>query len=216
MLISRIPRQPSVGECVPGAHAPGQFQAVGHDDERDPLGAIQLDEEVAEGAGRCVIQRAGGLVGQQQPGAVDQRAHDGGALRLAAGKQARTMVAPVGEPDALQQRLRPPGIRLPLRARPAGGEGRQQHILQHGALRQQMMLLEHESDQAVAQAGQRILGQQPQVPAVQHHRPRGRPVEAADDVEQRAFAASGRPDHRERFPGLHAQADAVQHAERGG
>ena len=65
---------------------------------------------------------------------------------------------------------------------------RDQDVLQHAALRQQVVILEHEPDVPVAERGQVRLRQGERVHAVERDRPAGRRVERAEDVEQRALA----------------------------
>ena len=62
----------------------------------------------------ALVEVAGGLVGQQHAGALDQRPGDSDALLLPAGQFGRQVPGAVGQPD-LGQRL--PGPLPPLRRR---------------------------------------------------------------------------------------------------
>ena len=55
---------------------------------------------------RLAVEIAGRLVGEQHFGLGDDRAGDGDALLLAAGKLGRRMVPPVGEADLVERRHR--------------------------------------------------------------------------------------------------------------
>ena len=68
------------------------------------------------------------------------------------------------------------------------------------ALRQQVVVLEDEADVPVAEVGQLALGQGERVLAVEADGAGGRPVEGAEDVQQRALAGAGRPHDRHAAP----------------
>jgi hypothetical protein len=77
--------------------------------------------------------RAGGFVGQQQGGAVDDRPGDGHPLLLAAGELVGFVVQPLAQPHLLQ------GCHGPLAPLPMGHpriHHRQHHVLQGGELGQ--------------------------------------------------------------------------------
>ena len=58
---------------------------------------VEIEEERADGFGGRPVEIAGRLVAQHQQRIADQSAGDRGALFLAAGELARTMVEPIGE-----------------------------------------------------------------------------------------------------------------------
>ena len=97
------------------------------------------------------IQRAGRLVRQDDLRIVDQRARDGDALLLSAGKLAGMMLVAAGQADRVQ-RLH--GALVRARAGDIGVEQRQFDVLQRAGARQQVELLKHESDLLVADLGQ--------------------------------------------------------------
>ena len=90
---------------------------------------------------------------------VDQGARDGDALHLAPGELVRAMVAPVGEPDLVQQ------FADPLLGPAPGKERGQGDILGDGQGRQQPEVLEDEADFLAAQPRPRALGQADACPA---------------------------------------------------
>jgi hypothetical protein len=67
------------------------------------VACVQPLNQVEDAAGGGLVQVAGGFVGQQQPGIVDQRAGQRHALLLAAGKFAGPMVAAISRPTSLSQ-----------------------------------------------------------------------------------------------------------------
>jgi hypothetical protein len=76
------------------------------------------------------------------------------------------------------------------------------------------MILEDEPDAAVAEGRQLARRQRERVLAGQRHRARRRPVERAQDVKQRALAASRRPHDRRGVAGVHGKRDVLEDAKR--
>ena len=69
-------------------------------------------------------------------------------------------------------------------------ERRDEHVLQHRALRQEAVILKHEADRSIAKGREPVRRELERVPAVERDRPgRGR-LERAQDVQQRALAAA--------------------------
>ena len=101
---------------------------------------------------RLAVEIAGRLVGEQHVGVGDDRAGDGDALLLAAGKLGRRMVPPVLEADLVERRHR----RLaPLRLVLAAIEQGQLDILERVGAGEQVEALEDEAE--IAAAEQRAL-----------------------------------------------------------
>jgi hypothetical protein len=102
------------------------------------------------------VERAGRLVGQHQLRIVDQRAGDGHALLLAAGKLRRMVVHALGQAD-LCEAFFCAGVALGKRGTAIQqGQG---DIVQGGGARQQVEMLEHETELAVAHLRQFIAGE---------------------------------------------------------
>ena len=120
----------------------------------------------------------------------------------------------MGEPrpkaDFLQQLFRAFG-RLFSEHRVLARERRDQDVFQDGALRQEMMRLENETDLAIAHRGQLDVVELVQLTAVEQHLPAVRAVERAHDVQQRALARTGRSDDRDRFAASDFQRDLAQY-----
>ena len=82
-------------------HALRQVQRVRDHDECHAFFPIQFDEQLPERGGGSLIQRARGLVSEQELRAIDEGADDSGTLAFAAGKLAGAMVQACSEADAL-------------------------------------------------------------------------------------------------------------------
>jgi hypothetical protein len=168
---------------------------------------VQLEQQRGDGLGRLRVEVSGRLVAQEQGGLADERPGDGGALALSAAELRRAMAEPVGESDALQQGA---GAILERGARLRVGQRRDQDVLQHRVLRQEMMVLEDESDRSIAEPGELRLRQRARVLTADPHRPGGRPVEGPDQVQERALAGAGGAGDGQRFTRGERQRDAVQ------
>ena len=79
------------------------------------------------------VEVAGGLVGEDDCGSVDQRARDGHALLLAAGELVRVVVEPLAEAHPLQRLARAPA-RAPAAGTPRV-EQRQLDVLERAGAR---------------------------------------------------------------------------------
>ena len=81
----------------------GEVAVVCHHEDGQFVVRNHLGEEREEFAGAGRIEVAGRLVGKQHARPVGERAGDGDALLFPARQFRRAMVAPLTEPDALQQ-----------------------------------------------------------------------------------------------------------------
>ena len=128
------------------------------------------------------IERAERLVEQNDVGVEQQRAQQGGALAHAAGQRVRIEIFEAGKPVAPQQRQR---ALARLAQRHALDLHAEDDVVEHGAPRQQQILLQHVADAA---DGAGCVG------AVDQHAAAGRFQKPGDDVEDRALAAARRAD----------------------
>src|SRR5690606_2973437 len=83
-------------------------------------------------------------------------------------------------------------------------------VLQRTGARQQVEALEDEAELPVADVGELVLAQSVDPLAVQDVRPRGRPVQAADDVHHRGLAGAGRAHDRDHLARLDEQVHTAQ------
>ena len=74
---------------------------------------------------------------------------------------------------------------------PTRDHGRKKDVFQHGALRQQVMVLEHEPDLLVSEAGELFLGQAEGVDASKQHRAGVGRLQGPEYMQQGALAAAG-------------------------
>ena len=176
------------------APARGGARIVGHHQDGLARLAVQRLEKVEHRIARLAVEVAGRLVAQQEQRIGDDGARDADPLFLAAGQFGRAVPGAVGKTDECQRRA---GAAQPLGGRQVGQQQRQLDIALGGQHRQQVVGLEDEADVARAPAGEIGVAQPVDRQALDLDAARGRPVEAADQVEERALARSGRPHQRD-------------------
>ena len=81
----------------------GKPRVVRRDDRRQAVVRCMSRSSPWSGSAVCLVEITGGLVGQQERRLHHQRAGDGDALLLAAGKHARPMGQPLAQADAREQ-----------------------------------------------------------------------------------------------------------------
>jgi hypothetical protein len=157
------------------------------------------------------VERAGGLVGEDDAPAVHQGARDRYALLLAARELAGAVVQALGEPELAEQRL---GAGAPLGAAHAGVD-RGHFDVAHGArVGDQVIALEHETECFAAQARELVAAERRHILSHEAVAAAGRAVEAAEDVHQRRLARARRAHDGDELPRVDRQVDAVQHLDR--
>ncbi len=156
----------------------------------DVLAGVDLGEEVGEARGVRAVERARGLVGEEELRAVDECAGDGGALAFTAGELARAVVETVAEADGFQQFF---GARAKGGAVGGfAGERGDEDIFQRGALWEQVVELEDEAHRCIPKRRQLVRVQLGEILAGYDHLAGLGLVERAEEIEQRAFSRSAR------------------------
>ena len=143
--------------------------------------ALHQVEELGAGL-RVEVGR--GLIGEDQRGPRHNRARDGDALLLAAGQEVGTALGVALEADPTQGLVRE---LAPLARVHALKHERVLDILDGRQHRDQVVGLEHETEEAQAEIGDRIRAERGNDMAVVAHRAFGRLVERADHIEQGGF-----------------------------
>ena len=156
---------------------------------------------------RLTVQCAGGLVGQQDVGVVDEGAGDGHALHLAARHLGGALVELVPEAH-LPQRLG--GTAAALSARHARDGQGQFDVGEDGLVGDEVIALEHEADGVVAVGVPVPVGVAAGGDAVDDELAVVVAVEAADDVEQRGLARAAGAEDGDEFAVAQVEADPVE------
>ena len=178
---------------------------MGHHDDQTVLG--DLFEKLHHLEAGLRIQRAGGLVRQEDFRVIDQGPGDGDALHLPAAHLVRLLACLVPEADLFQGFQR---ALLPFLPVDAGQGQRQLHIGQHRLMRDQVIALKDKADPVIAVVvpvpvfiflGGAAVDQQ--VPAVGV-------IQTADDVQQRRLSAAGRTQNGDKLVFTQGHVDAAE------
>ena len=164
----------------------GDVVLVGDHDDR-LAGVVELAEHLHDLVAGLGVEVAGGLVGQDDVGVVDQRAGDRDALLLAAGELGRAVVEPVVQADQPGQLQGPLLDRRGDLAAALVGQ-RELDVLDDRVLLDQVVRLEDEADVAAPDLGQLVVAELGDVAVAEDVLAAGGSVEAAEQVEHRALA----------------------------
>jgi hypothetical protein len=170
---------------------------VRDDDECAHELAPQRLEQVADHAGRVVVEVASRLVGEEQARLVGDSSSDGDPLSFAAGQLAGTMIDPMRQADPIKKvsRPRPPAAR----AAATRQHQRQLHVLERRQGSEEAEMLEDEADRAGSELRHLVTRQVAEVFTADRYGPLLRALETADDRQQRRLARSGRSDESDVF-----------------
>ena len=172
--------------------------------------AVHGTKQRMQGVAGRLVEVAGRLVGEHERRRHHQRPRDGHALLLPARQHRGTMIEPLAEADALEQRLRGGAG---LDGRTPRDTHRHLGVLERRELRQQVMELEDEPDLRVPERHQRR-----RPPSCRGRDPGRRcgpirAVEAAEQMEERALADAAGADDGDHFAGVDRQIEIAQHVD---
>ena len=125
---------------------------------------VEVVEELEDRRARLRVEVAGGLVGEQDLGAVHDRARDGDALALSARELIGAVVLAPAQTDRGERLV---DAAAPLDAPDAAEEERQLDVPRRGQARHQMEELEDEADLLAADAGELLVGERADLVAVE-------------------------------------------------
>ena len=182
---------------------------VRHHDDGAAL-AVQAVEDLDDLLARLGIQVSGRLVGQDDFRIVDQGAGNGDPLLLTAGELKGPVVEAIGQADIGGDLNAAVAVRCVDGRIAAAVVQRDFDILQHRVLGDQVVRLENETDHLVAGLRQVIVGHRGDIAAAQDVIAVGRPVERAQQIEQRAFPTSRRTHDRHEIPLGEIHGDAAE------
>ncbi len=167
--------------------------AVRDDDEHGLARPVEIQKKRRDGVSRRPVEITGGLVAEDERRVPYQRPRDRRTLLLSARQLGGTMIEPFGKADLCQKGARTRLFVACVSLRGRCDESRREHVLQHRALRQQRMVLEHEPDGPVPERRLLALREAIRILAFERHGSRGGRFESAENIEERALAAAGRP-----------------------
>src|SRR5688500_12032057 len=173
---------------------------------------MQVAEYAHDLARRLAVEVARRLIGQQYLRLADERSRDRHALPLATGKLIGFVQRPRFEADARECRV---CSLAPNGGREATRDQWLRDVVGKGGSRHQIVALEDEADLAVAHASELILAQSRDRLTIERIRAGGWKVQAPENVHQRRFAGTRRPDQRHIFVARDLQIDVGERDELG-
>jgi len=199
----------AVFEAVGFLHARGEGGVVGDDDQRGAGLLLGLKEEVGDLVAGRGVEGAGGFIGEEELGLIDQGAGESDAELFAAGELPRAMGEAVSEADGSEERLGA-GAGGGGVFGPVTGEAGDEDIFEDGALREQVVELEDEADGAVAEAGGGGGLERGEVGIGDSDTAGGGAVERTEEIEERGLAAAGGAGDGDGFAGANMEVEIAE------
>src|SRR6185312_3025736 len=189
------------------ADAAHHVHLVGDQHDGELEFAIDRGQQIEHGRRGLRVERAGGLVAQQDLRAVRQCAGDAHALLLAAGELRGVLVRVLGQTHALQQ-LAHAGA--DFRCVPLAGEAqRERDVVRHRLRGEQVEVLEDHAD-APALRAQRRFGQRGHLGVADQDAPAAGPFQQVDQPDQGGLAGAGMADDAEHLAIQDVEAERLQ------
>jgi len=192
-----------------GDDAMGVFGDVGLvGDEDDGVSAgVKVVEESHDLIAGLGVEVAGGFVGEDDGGAINEGSGDGDALALTAGELVGLVHHAGAETDGLEDIFGTFGA--------VGGRGAvvnegQLDVVERGGTSEKVEGLEDEADFFIANAGELVVVELGDVVTIEPVAALGWGVEATDEVHQRRFARAGGPHDGDVFVVADAEIDAAK------
>ena len=182
-------------------------RVVRDDENRRAERDVQIADEPQNVGAGLRVEIACRLVRQQDRRIHRQRARNGDALALSARQLVRKMVHARGQLHEVEQLARAIVDLLP---RPAAQVQRQRHVLDARQARQQIEELKDEAELVPPHRRQPIVCEAVEALAVERDGARRRPVQPADEIQQRRFSRSRGPDDRDHLPLRNLERDVLQ------
>ena len=181
------------------------FLIVGDEDRGHVDFGMQRAQPLPQFLAHLGVERTERLVQKQDARLDRQRPRQRNALALTARQLARVAVGEPVELHQIQQFLDARAdTRLVLAHRARLHAQAESDVFKHRHMAEQRIVLEHESDMALAgSAGERIL-------AVERNLAGVGPIQPGDDAQQRGLARTRRPEQRQQFAIGDLQIDAVE------
>ena len=184
----------------------GGFGVVGDHEDGLAEALVEVAEEIEDDVGIFGVEIAGGLVGEEDGGTVDDGAGDGDALLLATGECAGLMLHTGFDAEHVQD-----FFELSVEGDGAGGDVTYDlDVLLGGEGGEQVVLLEDEAYGAFAEVVTLRVGHLREVATVDGDGAGGWRGEAAEDVEEGRLAGAGGADDGEEFTACNLKVDPLQ------
>jgi hypothetical protein len=160
-----------------------------HEHNGEPIFDVDLAEEVQNLASCPGVKIAGRLVGDQKRASVDKCPRDRDTLLLTAGKLRWLVIEPIAQPDSLEKRARP-GTYFTIGIVVCAIQARHHYVFERRHTRQEIEILEDETDLSAPQRRSLRFAELRDVPTVKAvHAARGA-IEVAQEIDQSRLAGT--------------------------
>ena len=176
-----------------------------HDDR--PVGGLQAAEDVEHVGGVDRVERPGRLVGEDHERVGHDGACQGDTLLLPAGHLDRSMVGPLGQTQAVQ---RGQGALVAFIGPEIAVEKGRLHVSERGQMRDEVELLEHESDRVPTEPGAGRIVEGAHVLPGDTDDPRGGQVEHAEQAQHGGLPGPRGPDDGHEVARKHPEGHVAQ------
>src|SRR5262245_47095367 len=183
--------QSSAPQAQDSPRLPGEVRIMGHQHKRRAGCGIEFKNQPHDLLRGLRVEVTRGLVGEKNFWPVHERAGDRNPLLFSAGKLNRVVVQTVFETDPLQQ-IRGTAARVIFTADLRGHH----HVFQSGQRRQQLEVLEDETDKLVADLSQLLFVRPMQSDSIEAHRSFAGTFKTRADSDQGRLPAPRRADNR--------------------
>ncbi len=178
-------------------------------------GLVELTAGVAEhveyGVGVFGVEVTGGLVGEDNGGAVDEGAGDGDALLLSAGEFVGAVIEATGDAEQIGEVVEQGAIESGLgRGAEVGDVVGDLDVAHGGEGGEQVETLEDEADFGATHLGTLGIGQPGEVDSIDEHRAGGGVGETAEDVKECGFTGARGAYDGDELAGHDGEADVAQ------
>jgi acyl-CoA thioesterase-1 len=187
----------------------GEIEIMSDQDESCAGGGVEVEEEVDDAVAGFVIKIAGGFVGKENFGAIEEGASESDTLLLAAGELGGVMVETFGEADLFEET----GGEIADTALTAEFE-RNHDILDGGESGEKLEVLEHEADRFAAEASAIIFIESTEVAAIEKDGAGSRNIEPGAETEQGRFTTAGRSYNGAGTAWRDGEGNILEHGER--
>ncbi len=193
---------PDDQRAVSGA---GEAGIVRDDHEGDAVLGGEFHEDGHDFRAVAGVEIAGGLVGKEDFGFVDNGPGDGHALLFAAGKLGREVIGAIGETDPAKS------LQCGFRGVVSGDGTGDGDVFESGEFGKEMIVLENVADLTVAELGLLAAAHGVEVDAVDVDAALFRPLQTGESVEQSGFAGAAGATEKDTLATPDFQIDAVKH-----
>ena len=190
------------------ARASREFLVVRDEDEGGAGLGVEVEEKFDDAMARLAIEIAGGFVGEEDLGAIDEGAGDRHALLLATRELRGVMMQSFTQPHALQQ------LNGFFKRVIQAAEFHWHHyVFKRGDGRDELEVLKDEPAHASTQFGAAILVERREVGARERNTAGSGDVESGTKAEQSRLAAAGRTENGACVPTCERKGDVAQNGE---